>query len=61
MSYNKVAKHIMTSKEAKNLISQKINKTFLFDKYFIIDYNKDILKMIRFLRIYPQKKMILLQ
>ncbi len=32
MSYNKVAKHIMTSKEAKNLISQKINKTFLFDK-----------------------------
>ena len=35
VSYNKVAKNIMTSKEAKNLISQKINKTFLFDKYHI--------------------------
>lgn len=32
--YNKVSKNIMTSKEAKKLISNKINKTFLFEKYF---------------------------
>ena len=34
MSYNKVSKQIMTSKEAKTLISKKINKAFLFEKYF---------------------------